>query len=365
MGTCSPRFDPTTRPSRLVLSIILGAGILLVYQNMPIVRIVSNWGFYVSWLASALMTLVLVATVRRVLARILEGSGEVPNALNRFVWVVVGGVVLPCLMALAMVYGLLEGLGVGFLQSGYMHREFPLVVLFVVILNLTYVTFHYYAESWRFYSLWMATKEQLDQTARQLADKTRELEEILPQYREQQQAHGNGATPPAAGLPSRMCGVATAGGQERLGFTLDAQTRQLKQTVVVVGAFGDEPVALARVACLKWLSRSVWVTLDDGREVKLRAASLRQALAPLPSYWFIRVAENTAIARKFLAPQPEVRQGRTSLVRLRVKRRKVLEVQVSRTYLPKFREWMAQVLMTPTANSELHHTMALPRERAC
>jgi len=234
---------------------------------MPIVRIVSNGGFYVSWLASALMTLVLIATVRRVLARILEGSGEVPHALNRFVWVVVGGVVLPCLMALAMVYGLLEGLGVGFLQSGYMHREFPLVVLFVVILNLTYVTFHYHAESWRFYSLWMATKEQLDQTARQLADKTRELEGILVWRSEQQQAHGNGATPPAAGLPSRMCGVATAGGQERLGFTRDAQTRQLKQTGVVVGPIGDESVALGRVGCLMWLCRPARVPVDGGREV--------------------------------------------------------------------------------------------------
>lgn len=365
MGTCSPRFDPTTRQSRLALSMILGVGILLMYQNMPIVRIVSNWGFYVSWLASGLMTLTVIAIVRRVLARILEGSGEVRNAINRFVWVVVGGVVLPCLMALAMVYGLLEGFGIDFLQSGYMNREFPLVVLFVVILNLTYVALHYYVESWRFYSLWRATKAQLDQTERQLADKTRELEGIILRGREQLPTDGNEATPPAAGLLDRMYDMGSHRERDQLGCKLDVRARQLKQTVVIVGAFGDEHVALARVACLKWLSRSVWATLDDGREVKLRAASLRQALAPLPAYWFMRVSESTAIARKFLTPQPEVRQGRTSLVRLRVKRRKVLEVQVSRTYLPKFREWMAQVLMTPTANSELHHTMALPRERAC
>src|SRR5690606_24939035 len=126
------------------LSMAMGAIVLLAYQSMPLARILSNPGFYVSWLASGLMTFAVIAIVRRVLAHIFS-EGDV-HEQRRFIGILLGGVLFPCLMALAMVYGLLESVGGGFAQSGYLNREFPLVVLFIVILNLTYLTLHYRSE---------------------------------------------------------------------------------------------------------------------------------------------------------------------------------------------------------------------------
>lgn len=352
MATDLQRFGPASRLSRMALAMLVGALVLLVYQNMPLARILSNAGFYFSWLASGLMAFALISTVRRVLARIFKNRGGQGKEHIRFLWALLGGVCLPCLMALAMVYGLLEGLGGGFAQSGYLQREFPLVVLFIVILNLTYLALHYHSQSVQAYASWQSALAWVQAKDSELSELKGRLDDAQAQYQESKRKIAQHQETERK-LAHRLAAKEAAERDYLVAMDSQAQSNGLggsypvdsaallRGNAVIVGKYGDECIALERVACLQWANRAVWVTLDNGRQAKMRVPSLRKAMDVLPAYWFVRISDTSAIARKYLMGLQSESQERKLRVRLQVKKRGGFNVLVSRAYIPRFRVWLA------------------------
>lgn len=336
-----------TWKAQLGASLVLGVFIVLHNQSVPLRRIITNLGFYLSVMASAIIALLLMRMVARITDWIATNPRWQQNDYGRFLIQLLAGALLPCLVALALAFGLLEGLGNGFVKSGYLTHEFPLVCQFIVVLNLSYLTIYYRSLAIATDKALVQTQESLVKTQDSLAHTQGALAHTQDKLADAQDAL----------VQSQEALKSTVKEMELLEKVVRSKRREiqlpadwadglpechpklLKLRIKVMRSHGWEWVEIEKVVYLKWHGRNVWAALHTGSEFKVAANSLKTVAGQLPPYWFLCATKTMVIGRKYLLEGTRVvDQHRKMVIKLRWKR-KVVPLSLSKYGISSFLEW--------------------------
>ena len=323
---------------QVVTALSVALVIVLNNQSMPLIKIVQYLGFYISvafsWLF-AWMIIHFIAWFSRSMDRFprWNRSHDV-----RFFMQIIGGVVVPCLAAVALAFGFLEGFGQDFMASGYLKHEFPIICLLIVIMNLTYLVLHYRNEADR-----LADELRVKTVAlRQAVMDGDQWTQMLQTLKETLDA----ATKDAAKQSEKLAKVEKSLAVANAELFLKSEKANLKRKMLMRKAYIEMPdamtireLALFEIRYIKYEKRRVWAITGNGRFTK--RASLQKFCHDLPEYWFFRANNDVVINRKYIVNGPGIRKGRGMDVAIRTHAKRAETVGVRRNNVAAYLAWFS------------------------
>lgn len=135
---------PDYKNKKLRIGAALVASVYIVFHGRPLnlVKAFTSPGFYIAVITSFAISLILVYAVHRITAyldrRYDWRSGPVQRSVMQFVF----GIVLPALTDVILISVYFELLGQNIFDNGFLLIDFPVIVAFIILLNLYYVI-HY------------------------------------------------------------------------------------------------------------------------------------------------------------------------------------------------------------------------------
>ncbi|MFC3198132.1 LytTR family transcriptional regulator DNA-binding domain-containing protein [Parapedobacter deserti] len=312
--------------------------IVLNNQRIPFIEIIKYPGFYVSvafsWLF-AWMIIHFIAWFSRSIDRFprWNRSHDV-----RFFMQIGGGVVLPCLAAIALAFGFLQGFGRDFMASGYLTHEFPIICLLIVIMNLTYLVLHY--------------RNEADRLAEELNDSTVSLRKAVIRgdiwkrralvLRQKLEIAGNDA----AGISRRLSEAESVlaaletellASKDELGNL--PEKPKLHGVLEMQGALGMEKVPFSKIRYLEYDNRKVWAyTTKSPRSLIASLLTLQEAL---PDYWFFRIRRTIIINRMYIVNGPGIKRKRGLEVTIRLAENTTKTFTLHRKNAAAYLEWFS------------------------
>jgi Response regulator of the LytR/AlgR family len=309
IGYFSPR-------AKAIVSLIVALTIVLHHQHVPWSVIFRNIGFYVSVAFSWLIAWLIIQFIDWY-SRRLNGIPAYNRTYETRFWAqLVGGVAVPCLLAVAMAFGFLESFGRSFARSGYMAHEFPIICQLIVIMNLVYLTIHYRQQA-------MSLAAELDQLKIRMA----EIEETLEDEKRRTESH------------------------RQQWFTAASAVKELRDKVQLTGyiemfdVYTKHDVSLGKIVYIAYENRKVTAYTHKGKYS--RKQSLNQIAAELPAYWFFKANSKEIINRKHIKEGIGEKAEKRGMVITMKWKSTDKRVVISRDRKKAYLEWYAMVNELP------------------
>ena len=250
----------------------------------------------------------------------------------------IGGVGIPCLAAVALAFGFLEGFGRDFRTSGYLNHEFPIICLLIVIMNLTYLLLHYRQEADRLadeLNARTATLRRAVLRGQVWKNRTLMLKEKLET-----------AEKDAAGISKRLLETENAlaaleaklrGGSS--GADTSCELPKLRGFLEIQGALSIDKVPYNEIRYIGYERRRVWAY--TAKSPHFIRTSLRQVQKMLPTYWFFRVRNDAIINRIYIINGPGTKKNRGVEVTIRLPKNQTKTLMVHRSKVAVYLAWFS------------------------
>jgi len=323
---------------QVITAFFVALVIVLNNQSIPVLKIIRYLGFYVSVAFSWLFAWMIIHFIAW-LSKSIDGFPRWNKTYDiRFVMQMIGGVAVPCLAAVALAFGFLEGFGRDFRASGYLTHEFPIICLLIVIMNLTYLLLHY--------------RQEANRLADELNAKTGALRKavldgqiwkkrtlILKQKLET-------AKKDAAGISKRLLETENAlaaleaklkvrsGGADTL-----CELPKLRGFMEIQGALSIDKIPYTEIRYIEYEKRRAWVYTS--KSPHFRRTSLQEIQKSLPANWFFRVRNNAIINRMYIIDGPGIKKGRSMEITLRLPKKQTKTLTIHRRKVAAYLEWFS------------------------